>query len=92
MRSDETREELLDRWARPLGRFLLAMGEIEHVTNDFLGSFVVPETSPRRLPTLRERVMKMRSALVQRSDLCAAAPSLTADLDAVVPLLAQRNF
>lgn len=89
---DETLGALLDRWALPIGRLVLALGEIEHVTLDFLRTFDLPRGSAPTTTPLRQRLSKMRSIIARRSDIATAAPRLGALLDRIEELIEKRNI
>jgi len=91
IRSDETLGALLDRWALPIGRLVLAVGEIEHVTLDFLRAFDLPGGTAPTTRTLRQRLSRMRSILATRTDIATAAPRLGQLLDQIQGLIEKRN-
>jgi hypothetical protein len=85
-------ESIADRWALPLGRLLLALGEIEHVTADAIKSFASQQGTGASHVSLARRLDIMRDTIVNRPEFTEVAFEIGELIEQVKPLLPLRNM
>jgi hypothetical protein len=92
MPSDETMREITDRWSLAIGRFLVAFGEIERMTLEFLRVFPRDPIfeSTAHLP-LGRRIALVRDIVEGRTDLARHGEAFLQLLKHAEQLLPLRN-